>query len=162
MKEEEIEVLTINKLSGGKDYPQIYEEIKRLRESQVLFKEQRKELGYLKNRIQGLESENEKLKKQLFKFKFKRDTKVLEKREEKRNELRKDEKDEIKSLRRILFVLQDFKKPLCLSLLQKETCRLDNRKLLPCLNFLEENKLIKSERDNKGIQKWFLNEEKRD
>ena len=57
-------------------------------------------------------------------------------------------------MRRVLLVLSE--KPLTLKNLQEEVCGVHEKKLLPCIKFLEDYNLIKSERDEKGIQRWFI------
>lgn len=155
MKQEEVDCLKINKLQEGKDRIQINKEIKRLRESQILFKEQHKELVSLRKQVDLFKEEKKKSERDIFKLKFDRDKERIEKREEKRNKLKENGDGDIKHLRRIMLVLSG-KSPLPLSSLQEETFVYKEKKLLPCIKFLEDYNLIKSERDEKGIQRWFI------
>jgi TolA-binding protein len=155
MKREEVDCLIINKLQEGMDYPEINEEIQTLKESQIVFKKQKDELSQLNKKIQQLTKENENLRKQNFKLKFEKDSKVIEKREEKRSELKESGEGTIRDLKRLLLILRDTKEPLCLSQIKKD-CLLSDKKALSCLGFLEKYNLVISEENEKGITKWII------
>lgn len=155
MKGEEVQSLVGKKLREGKDFPEINEEIEELKESQVIFKNQEKELKRLNNKILSQDNEIKELKNKLFKLNLERDTK----REDKRTEIKTNGDSGgdslLRNLRRIVLILRAEGRPCNLSYIE-QNCFLDNKKLLPCLGFLEEVGVLKMDRDEKNIQRWGL------
>ena len=68
MKKEELDTLIINKRGSGKESKEIFKEINDLKQSQMIFKENKKEIIDLNKVIDKLENKNAKLTNKLFKL----------------------------------------------------------------------------------------------
>jgi len=65
MKQEEEQVLFREKVNEGKTEREAFDEIETLKQSQIKFKVQEKELKHLRNRVEKLEKQNNDLKNKL-------------------------------------------------------------------------------------------------
>ena len=151
MKKEEKICLKDNKLKEGKTYKQALKEIKRLEQSQIIFKENEREIKRLNKKIKQLEKENSELKNKLFKLNLELNTL----QEEKRNKLKEKDNGELKYLKRIIMILSDEKKPMTISELAK-ACLTVTKKIYPCVGFLEKNNLINYKKDADGIGRYWI------
>lgn len=149
MKEEEKRALVNNKLADGKDFPQINQEIKTLEQSQILFKEQEKDITYLKKRIEKVEEENDKLKQKNFTLGLKQ----TEKRNTER-ESRDSKAASVTHLNRMMRVMKLENRPLIQTEL-REMCCTTNGIIKGCLLFAEKYNLIKKEQLN-GTAKYSI------
>lgn len=151
MKGEEEQCLVTNKLKEGKDFPQINKELKNLKQSQIIFKKQKSEIKIKDDRIKVLEKENSVLKNHNFKLRHEKNVR----KESERNELKKEDGGDIRSLKRLIMMVRENKSPMTLSDIRHQ-CFTDKKKTLSCLGFLEENNLIKSSKDGNGITRWLI------
>jgi len=155
MKKEEIIALTDIKLNEGKDYKEIKEEIRKLKQSQIIFKNKELELKQLNKKLLIISKERDNLKKELFKLKFERDINKTKEKENKIKELEESNDGDIKHIRRIKLLIEETEEPLTISKI-KEVCCINTKKILSCLKLLEDYKLIDSVKGNKGIKRWFI------
>ena len=151
MKEEEEDYLFFEKtVADKKTIEQAKKEIKRLKDSQVTFKENKLEIKLLKNKLIKLTKENDELKNKLFKVTLR----INNSNEDKVNNMKENSKGEIKYLKRIINILKQEEEPMAQGMIPK-ICNATNVEIYPCLGFLEKNRLIKSIKEN-GKIKYFI------
>lgn len=150
VSEQEVSYLVEEKLKQGEDYSEIYEEIKTLKQSQIVFKKQKSEIQILKEQLE----KKDRLIKDLQNKNFKLNIQVDSNREDKRTELKQNGNGDMKSLKRIMLILTDSKIPLCFTSIKEECC-LGREKTYSCLGFLEKYLLIKRKKDEKGVDVWY-------
>lgn len=151
VNKQEIEYLTEEKLRQGEDFPEINEDIKRLKSSQIIFKNQKKEIDILKELT---EKQDKLIKEQQNKI-FKLRIEVDSQRNNKREVLKENGKGDINDLKRIILILGDSKNHLCLTTIQRE-CILSREKTLSCLGFLEKHNIIFKNKDIKNNDTWYI------
>ena len=139
-----------NKTHNGIEYKQALKEIKRLEESQIVFKEDKKEIETLKKKIISLEKENNSLKNKAFNIGLKK----LSVNEVKREKLKRKTNGDIKYLNRILLVLKDSKESIAQGMVSK-LCFATGKEIYPCIGFLEKNGMIKSIKE-KGKTRYYI------
>jgi hypothetical protein len=151
MNKEEIQYLTNEKLDEGLDFPEINEEIKTLKQSQIIFKNQKKEIEIAKKVIERQDNLIKEQKNKIFKLRLQIDMD----NDSKREELKENNNCELRNIKRVLLIFKELNKPLNLSDIEKN-CFLKREKVLSCLGILEYFNKIKMEKDKDRVQKWRL------
>jgi hypothetical protein len=152
MKSEEVKSLIVKKVKEGKDYPEIHTEIERLKKSQIVFKQQKTELTKLRELVIRQEELIKDLKNKIFKLRVQVDSNE----EIKREVLKENGDGDMRTLKRILLLIREENKSLCLTDIKQGCLYGDSKKLLSCLGFLEDVKVLKMEKDKNGVQRWLL------
>lgn len=137
MKRDEKRCLTHNKVGEGKDYPQIHEEINTLNKSQLIFKEQGREIRKLNTKIRKLEDENKKLKKEKL-------VKGLKPKILPQNNIKNSDTHcaTIKDLIRIIIILKSEPKGMTITELRKINYGSKYEKIKPSLVFLIKYNIV--------------------
>jgi len=142
MKSEEVGVLIKNKKEEGKDTPTIFNEIRTLKESQIIFKEQKREIQRLNKELEKIGKQLETLKEKQFREGLKPKVEVKEDKDNKNHT--------IKIMARILNILETENRDLTQTQL-KDFCCTSHPKIVPCLMFLTKHNLIKKEITNGNV-----------
>jgi hypothetical protein len=148
MIKEELECLVEEKKREGKSDILIDKEIKRLKKSQIVFKEQKNEAIKLNKQIELLKKERDNLRKRLMSFELNQGLIRQEKDKEGRHAT-------IKDIKRVLITLKE-NKPMGKTEIKRFCLFGSQDKVSECLDFLVSYKFaIKSKLD--GMDKYSLN-----
>ena len=138
-----------NKTHNGKEYKEALLEIKRLEDSQIVFKEDKREILKLKKKINSLEKERDILKNKNFKLGLRE----LFQKEVKREKIKQNGNGELKYLNRILTLLKEEKEPTVEGMIPTLCCA-TGKQVYPCLGFLVKTGLIKSIKQKGKTRYW--------
>jgi len=148
MRGDELAGLRKQRQLEGMDNKEINEEIKNLVGSQIVLKNNKKEIKSLTKDNEKLTDQNEKLKSKVFDLQFRLDSTKGE------PIIREEKESDLPILRRIMILLK-CGEPVEESKLL-EDCEITKKKLSKCAEFLERYKLIKTSVKNK-IMRYCIN-----
>lgn len=144
MRGDEIQALSKQKYSEGKDSERVNEEIETLKNSQIILKNNKIQIIHLQKDIDKLNQENIKLKEKIFNLQFKLD---------KTEQTKEIVEGNVRYLSRIMIILKKGVKTTQSEIV--ELCCTVTKEIKPCLHFLERYNLIKSEKI-KGLKRYWI------
>lgn len=145
------------KFKEGKEKKQVYKEINDLKQAQIIFKENQREIKSLNKIIEKQDKKIEKLTKLNFdlglKVNVNKDMVHLQKEETKVNH----NNATVKDLKMIMRVMKLENKSMTRTDLMNG-CGYTHKRIVPCLFFLSSVNLIKKTKNVKNMERYSLNE----
>jgi len=153
MKQEEEDVLVINKTQEGKRLERIYQEIETLKQSQVKFRHQNRIIKTKSNEVEKLNEIIKDLKKKNFNLNLRLNSIYKEERDKKIENGNGD----IKKIDRILIILKTENRPMGITELSRYCCSV-NSSLNICINFMKRYNLIEQVNEH-GVTKYNISKQ---